>query len=147
MNKYDLNRFIQAQATSYEIALSEIKSGKKLSHWMWFVFPQMRGLGGSQMSYYYGIESIDEAKAYLEHNILGTRLIEISGELLNLNTNDPVAILGSIDAMKLRSSMTLFSFVEGAPDVFKQVLEKFFAGNVCMKTVELINLQKHNIHK
>jgi len=147
MNKYDLNRFIQAQATSYEIALSEIKSGKKQSHWMWFVFPQMRGLGESQMSYYYGIESIDEAKAYLEHNILGTRLIEISGELLNLNTNDPVAIFGSIDAMKLRSSMTLFSFVEGAPSVFKQVLEKFFAGKVCMKTVELINLQKHNIHK
>lgn len=147
MNNYELNRFIQAQANSYEIALSEIKSGKKQSHWMWFIFPQMRGLGNSQMSYYYGIESIDEAKAYLEHNILGTRLIEISGVLLNLNTNDPVAIFSPIDAMKLRSSMTLFSFVEGAPNVFKQVLEKFFAGKVCMKTVELINLQKHNIQK
>lgn len=147
MNNYDLNRFIQAQANSYEIALSEIKSGKKQSHWMWFIFPQMRGPGNSQMSYYYGIKSIDEAKAYLEHNILGTRLIEISGELLNLNTYDPVEIFGSIDAMKIRSSMTLFSFVEGAPDVFKQVLEKFFAGKICLKTVELINLQKHNIHK
>ncbi len=145
MKKYDLTKFIQAQATSYEIALSEIKSGKKKSHWMWYIFPQMRGLGESQMSHFYGIESIYEAKAYLENEVLSKRLIEISCELLKLRTNDPVEIFSPIDAIKLRSSMTLFSCVEGAPDVFKQVLEKYFSGEVCLKTIDLINLKKNDI--
>ncbi len=147
MKNYNLIRFIEAQENSYKIALSEIKSGKKRSHWMWFIFPQLRGLGTSQMSRFYGIENLDEAKAYLENEILGTRLIEISLELLKLNTNDPVEVFGSIDAMKLRSSMTLFSCVEGVSGVFKQVLDKFFAGNVCTKTIDLIYLQKDALNK
>lgn len=147
MKNYNLIRFIEAQENSYEIALFEIKSGKKRSHWMWFIFPQLRGLGTSQMSRFFGIENLDEAKAYLENEILGTRLIEISLELLRLNTNDPVEVFGSIDAMKLRSSMTLFLCVEGAPVVFKQVLDKFFAGNVCTKTIDLISLQKDALNK
>lgn len=145
MDRYNLNRFKEAQEKAYTQALSEIKQGRKQSHWMWFIFPQIAGLGMSATSRFYAISCLDEAKEYLADEILGSRLIEISSELLKLHTNDPVKIFGSIDAMKLQSSMTLFSLVDGAPDVFKQVLNKFYNGELDKKTINIIEKQNNNV--
>jgi uncharacterized protein (DUF1810 family) len=123
---YDLQRFIDAQQGDYATALSEIKNGRKRSHWMWYIFPQVQGLGFSSTSKHYAIKDIDEARAYLAHPVLGKRLIEISSELLKLPANDANSIFGSPDDMKLRSSMTLFAEVPGADGVFQKVLDKFF---------------------
>jgi uncharacterized protein (DUF1810 family) len=123
---YDLQRFIDAQQGDYATALSEIKNGRKRSHWMWYIFPQVQGLGFSSTSKHYAIKGIDEARAYLAHPVLGKRLIEISSELLKLPANDANSIFGSPDDMKLRSSMTLFAEVPGADGVFQKVLDKFF---------------------
>ena len=134
-----LERFIKAQNTTYEEALSEIKMGKKRSHWIWFIFPQMKGLGLSHMSQFYGIENIDEAREYLAHPVLGARLIEISEALLNLQENDPAVVMGgSPDDMKLQSSMTLFAAVSDDNSVFHRVLDKFFGGEKDRKTLEIL---------
>ena len=135
---FDSIKFISAQTHTYEKALEEIKRGKKRTHWMWFIFPQLRGLGTSDMAQTYGIADLDEAKAYLTHDVLGTRLIEISTELLNLEENDPEVIFGDIDAMKLQSSMTLFSLISEENSVFHKVLQKFFEGQRDTKTLELL---------
>lgn len=124
-----LERFVKAQEGSYPRALQEIKDGRKQSHWMWYIFPQMKGLGHSPTSQYYAIRDLAEAEAYMAHPILGSRLLEISGELLKLEAHDAASVMGWPDDMKLRSSMTLFHIVSGQP-VFRQVLEKFFCG-VC----------------
>lgn len=124
----NLKRFTDAQETDYEIALSEIKNGKKQSHWMWYIFPQIKGLGYSEISKYYAIENIDEAESFLRHPILGSRLIEISNELLKLKTNDAHKIFGSPDNLKLQSCMTLFASLHNTNPVFKLVLEKLFEG-------------------
>ena len=112
-----LARFVDAQANVYETALAEIRAGAKRSHWIWFIFPQLRGLGLSPTAHYYGIASLDEARAYLAHPLLGQRYRESVGALAGLAANDPVAVFGTIDAMKLRSSLTLFEAAEPLPIV------------------------------
>jgi len=134
----NLKRFADAQERDYERALSEIKSGRKTSHWMWYIFPQIRGLGFSDTSRFYAIKSREEAADYLRHEVLGKRLVEISSALLQLQTNDPVSVFGSVDSMKLQSSMTLFAVLEQSHTVFQQVLDKFYGGRKDEKTVELV---------
>ena len=138
-NNYNLERFIDAQRTDYAIALSEIKVGRKESHWMWYIFPQLLGLGYTSTSISYSLKNLDEASAYLSHEVLGKRLVEISNVLLALETNDAHEVFGSPDDMKLRSSMTLFSLVPGADKVFQSVLDKFFNGKQDEKTLQLLN--------
>jgi uncharacterized protein (DUF1810 family) len=135
----NLKRFIDAQENDYLTALKEIKNGRKQSHWMWYIFPQIAGLGFSDISKYYAIKDLNEAREYLKHDILGERLIEISNVLIRLDTNNAKAIFGSPDDLKLRSSMTLFSQISDAEPVFKLILDKFFEGNLDNKTLMLIN--------
>ena len=125
---FDLERFVRAQDGVYDQALRELRAGDKRSHWMWFVFPQVAGLGRSPMAQRYAISGLAEAHAYLAHPVLGPRLVEASQALLELSGRDPVRVLGSTDALKLRSSMTLFE--TAAPDerVFGEVLERYFGG-------------------
>jgi len=139
-NTYNLDRFIKAQEQDYAIALSEIKNGRKESHWMWYIFPQALGLGYTSTSIQYGIKDLGEAKAYLDNNILGKRLIEISNALLALPTNNAKEIFGGTDSMKLRSSMTLFSLVPGTDNVFQLVLDKFFNGKRDDQTLQLLHI-------
>ena len=132
----NISRFREASDWNYEFALKEIQNGQKRSHWIWFIFPQMRGLGFSHNSNYYGIVDLDEAKAYLEDSILGARLRDIAQALLAHNDKTAVEIFGSIDAMKVKSSMTLFDLV--APnDIFAQILSQFYDGNRCTRTLTL----------
>ncbi|MEO5572609.1 MAG: DUF1810 domain-containing protein [Bacteroidia bacterium] len=135
----NLNKFIEAQEKDYEVALKEIKNGKKQSHWMWYIFPQIAGLGVSSTSKYYAIKNMEEAKDYFNHPILGARLIEISNEFLKLDNNNAEVIFGSPDDKKLKSSMTLFSQIEDTNPVFKLVLDKFFNGNSDKKTIQILN--------
>lgn len=135
-----LERFVQAQADSYARALREIKSGRKTSHWMWYIFPQLSGLGHSQTARYYAIRDRAEAEAYLAHPVLGKRLLEISSELLKLESSDATAVMGWPDDLKLKSSMTLFSLVSREP-VFRQVLETYFRGEEDAYTVQAISRQ------
>jgi uncharacterized protein (DUF1810 family) len=133
-----LNRFIEAQHRDYETALAEIKSGRKRSHWMWYIFPQLRGLGYSQSSTFYAIRNREEAIAYLHHPVLGERLIAISNELLKLHGSNANTIIGSPDDLKLKSCMTLFAALPGADPVFKSVLENFFGGVGDVRTLEML---------
>lgn len=137
---YDIDRFIEAQEYDYETALTEIKNGKKESHWIWYIFPQLRGLGYSEYSEYYGIDGYDEAVLYLENETLRERLIEISNALLELDENDPVKILGYIDAKKVSSSMTLFAAVDPDEEVFREVLNKYYNGDRDSRTLDMLNL-------
>lgn len=134
----NLNRFVVAQNYCYDDAVSEIKNGKKETHWMWFIFPQIVGLGISERAIYYSIADIGEAKLYLEHEVLGPRLVKITRELLKLGSDDPVEIFGELDALKLNSSMTLFDSVSDEGNVFGQVIEKFYDGVKDEKTLQLI---------
>lgn len=134
----DLQKFIDAQEDDYATALSEIQNGRKRSHWMWYIFPQIQGLGFSGMSKRYAIKDLDEAEAYINHPVLGQRLIEICSALLELDSNDPHAIFGSPDDMKLRSSMTLFASLPDAYPVFKSVLDKYFNGDMDDATLRLL---------
>jgi len=135
----DLNRFIEAQENDYKIALSEIKSGRKRSHWMWYIFPQFKGLGYSDTSKFYAITDSNEARDFLNHPILGARLREITTELLQLEENNALKVMGSPDDLKLKSSMTLFNAIdETKENVFEKVLEKFFKGTVDTKTINLL---------
>ena len=122
---YDLSRFHRAQARDYDRALSEIRAGNKRSHWIWYIFPQIRGLGCSSTAQFYAIEDLGEAKAYLADPVLRERLLEISGALLGLESSDPSAVMGYPDDLKLRSSMTLFALAEPENPVFPAVLKKF----------------------
>jgi uncharacterized protein (DUF1810 family) len=133
-----LERFIDAQKTSYSIAFTEIKNGKKRSHWMWYIFPQVQGLGLSQTSRYYAIKDVHEAEEFLQHPLLGSRLVNICQELLRLENNNANGIFGSPDDIKLKSSMTLFSAAANADPVFQLVLEKFFDGIKDAKTLGII---------
>ena len=135
---YHLERFLKAQEHSYNAALQEIKSGCKQTHWMWYIFPQLKELGRSSTAQYYGIEDIEEAKQYLAHPVLGARLKEISEALLTLNTDNPYSVMGSIDALKLCSSMTLFAEIEGYDSVFGKVIFKFYSGKRDIKTIEIL---------
>lgn len=138
MDINSLDRFLEAQERIYEIALKEIRNGEKESHWMWYIFPQLRGLGKSRMAYAYGINGLEEAKAYLAHPVLSARLIEISEALLKHKDQDVEDILGDIDAMKLRSSMTLFALISEEGSVFHQVLNCFYDGEMDELTKQLI---------
>ena len=121
-----LDRFLTAQGRDYHTALVEVKAGRKRSHWMWYIFPQIRGLGFSELAQHYAIADAAEAAAYLRHPVLGPRLVEISNALLALPGSNATAVMGTPDDLKLRSSMTLFTQVPGADGVFQQVLDKFF---------------------
>lgn len=132
---HNLQKFIDAQENVYSGAIEEIKRGRKQSHWMWFIFPQIQGLGFSPTSKLYAIKDIREAEIFLHHPLLGRRLIEISNELLQLESNNAHAIFGSPDDMKLQSSMTLFSSVHDADPVFNLVLKKYFNGIKDMNTL------------
>ncbi len=124
----DLSRFVDAQAGTYSQALAELRAGRKTGHWMWFVLPQVAGLGRSPTAQHYAISGLDEARAYLAHPVLGPRLVECAQALLDLPGDDAAAVLGPVDAMKLRSSMTLFAHADPAQPVFRAVLERYFAG-------------------
>ena len=141
-----LDRFIKAQENTYLVALKEIKNGRKQSHWMWYIFPQIKGLGMSETSRYYGIDGEEEAKAYLDNEILESRLREITSELLKLNIDNPVDIFGTIDAMKLKSSMTLFDYVSDYK-IFSQVLNKYYNGEIDEKTILLCEKRKKLVYK
>lgn len=134
---YNLDRFVMAQARDYEIALREVRAGCKRSHWMWYIFPQIKGLGHSETAQYYAIQSAEEAKAYLAHPVLGMRLQEISIALLGLATSDPQAVFGYTDSLKLHSSMTLFYQVSKL-FVFERVLKKYFGGKLDQKTISIL---------
>ena len=134
----DLSRFIKAQETDYEQALAEIRSGHKRSHWIWYIFPQIDGLGFSSTAKYYAIKDRKEAEDYLKDELLRDRLVEISEALLQLKSDDAGDVMGYPDDLKLRSSMTLFHEVAPEIDVFQKVLAKFFDGKPDQRTIELL---------
>ncbi len=136
---YNLDRFIQAQAYSYKTALAEIKNGFKRTHWKWYIFPQLKELGRSSTAKYYGIEDLEEAKMYLAHPVLGTRLKKIREALLKLETNDPYRVMGDIDSLKLCSSMTLFAEVEVYDSVLGKIIDKYYNGNKDMNTIHILH--------
>jgi len=140
-----LYRFIEAQENSFDEALAEIKAGRKKSHWMWYIFPQILGLGQSEMSKFYAIQNIREAVSYLQHPVLGKRLILICHELCKQGTNKANAIFGGPDDLKLKSSMTLFSSLTKTDAVFEQVLAKFFNGSTDIRTLEIMEEMKRNL--
>ena len=127
---YNLERFVTAQNTggTYDRAVAELRAGRKTSHWMWFVFPQIAGLGHSEMSRTYAISSLEEARAYLRHPVLGPRLIECAGIVADARAGSAEQIFGGIDAHKLRSCMTLFLRAEPGEPLFKQVLDRYYGG-------------------
>lgn len=126
---YDFSKFLDAQADDYPAALREIKSGRKTSHWIWYIFPQLAALGRSPTAKFYGISSLDEARAYLANETLASRLKEISQALLDLQTTNAEIVMGShVDALKLKSSMTLFALADPACDIFQKVLDQYFGG-------------------
>jgi uncharacterized protein (DUF1810 family) len=130
MADFDLERFVEAQGSggTYDRAVAELRAGRKRSHWMWFVFPQIEGLGRSPTARAYAISSLAEARAYLDHPVLGPRLRESADALLGLDTDDAEAVMGPVDAVKLRSSMTLFTRADPAEDRFPSVLKKYYGG-------------------
>ncbi len=139
---FDLERFVEAQSETYESAVAEIRAGRKQSHWMWFVFPQLHGLGYSAMARRYGITGLAEARAYLSHPVLGARLRECAEVLEALDSGESVTgIFGSTDAMKLRSSLTLFAQAAGEESVFERLLDKYFAGRCDDLTVAALQEQ------
>ncbi len=137
MNK-GLSRFKDAQETIYAEAFSEIQQGRKQGHWMWFIFPQIQGLGFSETSKFFAIRDLEEASDFMNDPVLGSRLVSICYELLKLDTDDACAVFGSPDDMKLKSSMTLFLSLPETNPVFHLVLEKFFQGEKDRRTLELI---------
>ncbi|MCX2573131.1 DUF1810 domain-containing protein [Pedobacter sandarakinus] len=138
---YNLERFIIAQEKNYDAALSELTAGKKQSHWMWYIFPQLEGLGRSETAQYYGIKDISEAQGYLSHPILGSRLISVSKAVLEHNDKTAKDIFGFPDYLKLHSSMTLFASLATSDVVFNQVLKKYFDGKKDLNTTRLLTKQ------
>ena len=135
---YDLNRFILAQEEYYDIALKEMKKGRKETQWIWFIFPQIDGLGKSYYAQKYSIKSLDEAINYYENTYLRNHLLEITNVLLELSTNSLFDCMSSIDVIKINSSMTLFYLVS-KNELFKKVIDKYFNGNMDIKTINIIN--------
>lgn len=135
---YDLSRFLNAQEQVYQFALAEMKKGRKTSHWIWYIFPQLKVLGRSSKAQYYGIENLDEAKEYLADETLRARLLEISQAVLDNGNTDIKYIMGSsIDAVKLCSSMTLFHLADPTCETFLRVIKKYYGGQLDSQTVEL----------
>ncbi len=136
----DLKRFLDAQENDFERALAEIKRGRKQSHWMWYIFPQIAGLGSSETSRFYAVKTSAEAELYLAHPVLGARLVRISEALLEIEGKTANQIFGSPDDVKLKSCMTLFGSLENAHPVFQRVLDKYFNGTKDQRTLELIDV-------
>lgn len=134
-----LERFVEAQESTFDAALTELRRGEKRGHWMWFVFPQLAGLGRSPTAERYGLAGAEEAAAYLAHPVLGTRLRECAHALLEHDGKDPVAVLGLVDALKLRSSMTLFAQIADGDMIFEQVLDQYYGGKADELTLELLS--------
>ena len=139
--QYNLDRFVKAQRVDYQTALSEIKKGRKRSHWMWYIFPQLKGLGRSPTSEFYGIASLEEAAAFLEDPYLGGNLREICSALTVLATSNAREVFGVPDDMKLKSSMTLFAHACSSNQIFLDVLEKYSQGQQDTQTLKLLNLR------
>jgi len=137
----NLERYIQAQERDYQEALTEIKNGAKEGHWIWYIFPQVAGLGLSSTSRYYAIEDLEEAKAYLQNDVLRQRLLEISNALLSVTAKNAEEILGYTDALKVRSSMTLFHRADPSCELFSQVLEKYYGGEEDWNTLSILHLE------
>ena len=135
-----LDRFLDAQRGDYAAALAEVRRGRKTSHWMWYIFPQIAGLGQSSTARYYSIRDLEEAREYYAHPVLGQRLREISGALLELRGSDPVAVFGGIDSMKLKSSMTLFAVAAPDDPLFRQVLDKYYGGEQDVLTLRILGV-------
>ena len=135
----ELDKFVSAQARDYDTALAEIRSGCKRSHWMWYIFPQLQGLGFSPTAQYYGIRDLEQAKDYMAHPVLGPRLVEISGALLSLPGSNPSAVMGYPDDLKLCSCMTLFELAAPDEPVFGRVLEKYYGGRRDRMTLNLLS--------
>jgi uncharacterized protein (DUF1810 family) len=135
---FDLDRFLKAQEESFEIALEELRSGRKRSHWIWFIFPQLAGLGHSPTAQHYAIRSLGEAQAYLAHPILGARLHECLKALQLLETDDAQSVFGDLDAMKLRSSLTLFAEADPGDAIVDAALDRWFDGKRDAKTLQLL---------
>jgi uncharacterized protein (DUF1810 family) len=138
---FDLNRFVSAQEGVFEVALAELRRGQKRSHWMWFIFPQLAGLGSSSTSKKYAIESLDEARAYLAHPVLGQRLLDSCKAILSVQGRSASEIMGYPDDLKLRSSMTLFALTEGSHPEFRQVMDRYFDGQLDPRTLELLHVR------
>lgn len=134
----DLTRFTKAHKRSYKTALEEIRLGKKQTHWMWYIFPQIHGLGHSETAIFYSIRNLAEAKAFLSDPYLGNNLTEISHALLTLKTDNPFAVFGSTDAKKLLSSMTLFTYISENGSVFHRVLDKYYGGKQDIHTLTIL---------
>lgn len=139
-DKYHLTRFLEAQHGVFETALNELHSGEKRSHWMWFIFPQLSGLGYSPTAQLYAIKDLDEAKAFLRHPVLGTRLRQCTSAVNNLQNRTAFEIFGSPDTMKFRSSMTLFAVAAGESTDFTLALEKYFFGKKDAQTLQLLKI-------
>ncbi len=137
---FDLTRFVSAQQNTYDTALSEVAEGRKSSHWMWYIFPQLRGLGFSSTAQYYGITGEAEAAAYLAHDILGPRLITICEAALSVDGRSATEIFGKPDDMKLQSCATLFAHVSNDDSVFHKLLEKYFDGKTDPRTLSLLDI-------
>ncbi len=137
---HDLSRFLQAQEADFDQAVSEIKSGRKRSHWMWYIFPQFDGLAFSSTSKRYAIKSLGEARAYLEHPVLGPRLLECAEDVVSVEGRSATEIFGSPDDLKLRSSATLFACVSRPGSVFHRLLEKYYRGRPDLKTLQLLGI-------
>ena len=135
---YDLNRFIEAQEVNYDNAISELRAGRKRTHWMWYVFPQIAGLGNSAMSYRYGIRSEDEARAYLTHPVLGARLVECAEAVIAIDNRSAHDIFGSPDDLKLKSSATLFAQVSPPGSIFERILDRYYSSERDPRTLALL---------
>ena len=135
----DLKRFLDAQKNDFERALAEIKRGRKQSHWMWYIFPQIAGLGSSETSRFYAVKNRAEAEIYMAHPVLGARLVEISEALLEIEGKTANQIFGSPDDMKLKSSITLFGALKNTNPIFQSVLDKYFNGTNDLRTLQLID--------
>lgn len=141
MKENGVSRFVKMYDLYYDQVSRELRNGRKDSHWMWFIFPQIKGLGHSDMSKYYGLSSLEEARSFLDSSC-GTKMQELLKILLNLKTNDPESVFGYIDAIKLASSMTLFAEADPENPVFDQVLNKFNSGRKDEKTLNILNIKR-----
>lgn len=140
---FDLDRFVKAQDPVIETVLRELRAGHKQTHWMWFVFPQLRGLGRSPMAQHYGIDNLDEARAYLGHAILGPRLMECIEAVMGVSGKTLHEIFGSPDDIKFRSSMTLFATANGHGSLFRQALDRYCGGQMDPATLDLLGVKPH----
>ena len=139
MEQYNLSRFIEAQETTYKGAMLELARGRKDSHWTWYIFPQIDGLGNSETTKIYSIKSLEEGRAYLEHSVLGPRLVESCEILISLKDASINKVMGSPDDLKLLSSMTLFEFISGENSIFTKIIEVYFDNNRDENSLRIIH--------